>query len=101
MSLPKQAVRATENANPRWIRLASTIIKRTARTTAEFTSYDVVQKLKKYRIKTHDLRAIGSLFVQAKKDGLIESAGLVRRNDKHTRAATTVWRSLCRKNKTA
>ena len=98
MALPKQAVQATENANECWKRLALATIKRMARQKEVFTSYDVVQKLNESDIKTHDLRAIGGVFVKARNQGLIESVGMVRRND-FTRAVTTVWRSRCLRKK--
>ena len=48
---------------------------------ARFTSYDVLQELAKLsNVKTHDLRAIGSIMQEARDLGLITSLDLVRRN---------------------
>lgn len=58
-----------------------------------FTSYDVLQELEKSDVTTHDLRCIGVIMQEAGKLGLITSVGLVRRNNKHTRGATTLWES--------
>ena len=83
----------TKHADPKWRKAALAVVKRLARKQETLTTADVLQELEKSEVKTHDLRAIGGVMMECKKTGLIESAGLVRRNDKHTRAATTLWRS--------
>ena len=88
--------RVSANANPRWKKLALAVVKRLARHQKHFTTGTVLQKLARYpRTKTHDLRAIGPIMVEARDLGIIKSCGLVRRNDSHTRGATVLWKS-CR-----
>jgi hypothetical protein len=66
---------------------------RLARQRRQFTSYDVLQELANSNVKTHDLRAIGAVMQEARDLEIIESVGLVRRNDRHSRGATTLWQS--------
>ena len=83
-------------ANPTWREAALTATMRLASRQETFTSGDVLQELAKCDIKTHDLRAMGAVMIEARNLGLIRSAALVRRNDGHTRGVTTLWRSrLC------
>ncbi len=89
----------TANANPTWREAALAATTRIASRCARFTSYDVLQEVEKSGATTHDLRAIGGVLLEAKDLGLITSVGLVRRNDKHSRGATTLWESrLCRQS---
>ncbi len=82
------------NANPTWREAALIATARLARQRDRFTSYDVLQELAKSPdVKTHDLRAIGGVMQEARQLGLITSVGLVRRNDKHSRGATTLCES--------
>jgi hypothetical protein len=81
------------HANPTWKSAALAATMRLARQRSQFTSYDVLQELATASVKTHDLRAIGGVMQEARDLGLIESTGLVRRNDKHSRGATTLWKS--------
>ena len=82
------------HADPSWKAAALGATMRLARQRREFTSYDVLEELAvNSNVRTHDLRAIGAVMQQARDLGLIESAGLVRRNNKHTRGATTLWKS--------
>jgi len=91
-----QVKAAREHANPKWYKAALLAVKKLAKRRETFTTADVLAELKKTDVKTHDLRAIGPVMVDAKKSGWIESDGLVRRNDSHTRGATTLWRSKIR-----
>jgi hypothetical protein len=84
---------AKAHADPKWQRVALAVVRHLARKGREFTTNDVLISLEKRQVQTHDLRAIGAVMVEAKKRGWIESAGLVRRADKHTRGVTTCWRS--------
>jgi len=52
-----------------------------------------LEEVEKSGVTTHDLRAVGAVMQEARDLGLVESGGLVRRNDKHTRGATTLWES--------
>jgi len=81
------------HTNPSWKAAALGATMRLARQRREFTSYDVLEELANSNIRTHDLRAVGAVMQQARDLGLIESAGLVRRNNKYTRGATTLWKS--------
>jgi hypothetical protein len=86
----------TANANPTWREAALAATMRLAARRERFTSHDVLQELANTNVKTHDLRAIGGVMQEARNLGLIASAGLVRRNDAHSRGATTLWESrLC------
>jgi hypothetical protein len=83
----------TKHTNPAWRTAALTVVKRLTRRRETLTSADVLDALAKSDVRTHDLRAIGGVMTEARALGYIESAGLVRRSDKHTRGFTTVWRS--------
>src|ERR1700730_6847116 len=83
----------SSNANPSWREAALAATTRLARRCDRFTSYDVLRELEKSGAKTHDLRAIGGIMQEARNVGLISNVGLVRRNDKHSRGATTLWES--------
>jgi hypothetical protein len=85
---------AKAGANPKWIKFALTVVKRIARCRSEFTSADVLERMDHSTIKTGDLRAIGPVMLQASKLGYIRSAGLVRRDNRYTRGATVLWKSL-------
>ena len=80
-------------ANPTWKAAALAATMRVASRLAQFTSHDVLDELSKSNVKTHDLRAIGAVMQQARDLRLIFSIGLVRRNDRHSRNATTLWQS--------
>jgi len=86
----------TANANPKWKQAAIDAVMRLAARTQRFTSYNVLEELEKLEISTHDLRAIGGVMQEARTLGLITSVGLVRRNDKFSRGATTLWESRLR-----
>ncbi len=81
------------HANPTWKSAALAATMRVARQRRQFTSYDVLQELANSNVKTHDLRAIGAVMQEARDLEIIESVGLVRRNDRHSRGATTLWQS--------
>jgi hypothetical protein len=83
----------TSNANPTWRAAALAAITRLASRCERLTSFDVLEEVEKSGAKTHDLRAVGGIMQEARDLGLIESIGLVRRNDKHSRGATTLWHS--------
>jgi hypothetical protein len=85
------------HANPTWKTAALAAIMRLAARQQTFTSYDVLQELAKSPdVRTHDLRAVGGVLQEARDLGVIVSGGLVRRNDKHSRGATTLWQSNLR-----
>ena len=81
------------HANPTWKEATLAAIMRLASRQQRFTSFDVLTEVEKSDVKTHDLRAVGGVMQEARDLGLIASVGLVRRNDKHSRGATTVWES--------
>ena len=83
----------SDHANPSWKAEALAAAMRLAARQQTFTSFDVLQELEKSDVTTHDLRAIGGVMMEARDLGLITSAGLIRRNDKHSRGATTLWQS--------
>jgi hypothetical protein len=80
------------HANREWKKAALAVVKHLAKKNFNFTSADVLAALAKADVRTHDLRAIGGVMVEARDCGFIESTGLVRRNDKHSRGATTLWK---------
>ena len=84
---------ASSHANPTWKEAALAATIRLASRQARFTSYDVLEEVEKSGARTHDLRAVGAIMQEARNLGLITSVGLVRRNDKHSRGATTLWES--------
>lgn len=84
---------ASSHANPTWKEAALAATIRLASRQARFTSYDVLEEVEKSGTRTHDLRAVGAVMQEARDLGLIRSVGLVRRNDKHSRGATTLWES--------
>jgi len=95
---PQQTTQAhvdsgSANANPTWREAALIAAARLARQRERFTSCDVLEELAKPDVKTHDLRAIGGVMQEVRDLGLITSVGLIRRNDKHSRGATTLWES--------
>ena len=91
----------TAHANPTWREAALAATMRLAGRRKQFTSHDVLQELANSNVKTHDLRAIGGVMQEARDLGIIASGGLVRRNDKHSRGATTLWESrLCKSTPT-
>lgn len=81
------------NADPDWKAVAKETILRLARQNEVFTSLEVVTALEAEQVKTHDLRAIGPLLVMAAKAGTITHESFIRRNDKHNRGTTVLWRS--------
>lgn len=81
------------HANPTWKSAALAATMRLARQRRQFTSFDVLEELARSEVKTNDLRAIGGVMQEARDLGIIESIGLVRRNDRHSRGATTLWQS--------
>jgi len=90
--MDEHAETGTAHANPEWRKLALAKVKRLAKKGEPFTSADVLVQMAKSDIQTHDLRAIGGVMIEARDLGFIKSAGLVRRNDKHNRCATTLWK---------
>lgn len=81
------------HANPTWKATALAAIMRIAARQQTFTSFDVLQELDKSNVSTHDLRAMGAVMVEARNLGVIVGVGLIRRNDKYSRSATTLWQS--------
>jgi len=85
---------SSAHANRTWKAAALAATMRLAARQQTFTSYDVLQELAKSPdVQTHDLRAIGGVMQEARDLGVIVSGGLVRRNDRHSRGATTLWQS--------
>lgn len=86
----------TAHANPTWRQAALAALTHLASRRSRLISFDVLEELEKSGVTTHDLRAIGGVMQEGRDLGLISSVGLVRRNDKHTRGATTLWASNLR-----
>jgi len=83
--------------DPDWRKAALATVKRLARKYETFTAAAVLEQLAKSKTAEtyqHDRRDLGAVMVQARNLGIISNAGLVRRNDKYSRGATTLWRSL-------
>lgn len=83
------------HANPTWREAVLAATVRLAARQESFTSGDVLLELEKSDITTHDLRAMGGVLQEARDLGLITAVGFVRRNDRYTRAVTTLWSRLC------
>jgi hypothetical protein len=99
-TLPEKIKSCSENANPKWMKAAHLALRRVALKSEFLITPNVLNDLQKHsKTKTHDLRAIGIVMLEAHKLGIIENAGLIRRNDKHNRGATTLWRSLIYRRK--
>jgi hypothetical protein len=84
------------HANQSWKAEALAATMRVANRQKQFTSNDVLMELAKSNVTTHDLRAVGGVMQEARDLGVIASCGLIRRNDKHSRGATTLWESRLR-----
>jgi hypothetical protein len=93
-SIKDHIYRVTKHANKKWKQAAMDALERIARRQATLTSADVLAELATMKVKTHTLKAIGGVMTAARDQKLIESGGLIRRNDKHTRAVTVLWKSL-------
>ena len=93
-TITTQINRRGVHADPAWRKAALATVKRLARKRETFTSFDVLERLDKSEAKTSDLRAVGSVMIQARNLGIIANAGLIRRSNRHSRGATTLWRSL-------
>jgi hypothetical protein len=83
----------TAHADPKRRKSALAAVKHLEEERETLISADVLVELAKSDVKTHDLRAIGGVMAEARDLGLIEPSGLVRRSDKFSRGATTLWKS--------
>jgi hypothetical protein len=83
------------NAKPSWNKAVWSAVVNLARQRGTFTTADVHRDLEAAEVKTKDRRAIGNIMTEARNQGIIESEGFVRRNDKYTRAVTVLWRGYC------
>jgi len=91
---PSQPARdSSQRADPKWRRAALSAVRRLARKRERFTSADVLIELQNSKSSTHDLRALGGVMSAARDEGVIENVGLVRRSDRYSRSATTLWQS--------
>ncbi len=84
---------AKEHANPKWVEAALKAVKKIAKKKETLTTTDVLNELDKLEVKTHSLKAIGPVMIEAKRLGWIESDGFVRMSRGRTRGITVVWRS--------
>lgn len=86
--------RVKTNASPKWQKAALAVVRKLAKKRAQLTSYDVLVELEKWQVKTRDLRAVGGVMIDARDQGYIQAAGLVRCNDRFSRGARVLWQSL-------
>jgi hypothetical protein len=88
--------RAARAANPAWTRAAMRAVLRTALTTREFSTDEVMAAIDP-KVRTHELRALGPVMSNAMRDHWIAKAARLpvscRRASRHM-APLTVWRSL-------
>ena len=86
--------RAEEHADEHWKLAAQSAVMAAAQTLEKLTTDDVVPLIDP-GASTHEMRALGPVMMQAKRDGWIEKAyELPRPSARRHMAPLTVWRSL-------
>jgi len=83
------------NANEDWRAAAIRCLRHAAKIHDEFTSDEVLVLLDAETVETHNLMALGGIFLRAKREGLIETTGKYRQTRISRRhRKLTVWKSL-------
>lgn len=86
---------ADRNANPDWKDAAARCIAFFAGQCREFTSDDVIERLEEHYpdAATHNMAALGPLFLRASRAGLIENTGrMIQSRIPRRHRKITVWR---------
>ena len=86
-----------ENADENWKNVARWCLLSLAETKEEFTADDLVELLENESVKTHNLAALGPIFLKASRAGWIANTGRMERTRISRRhRKITVWKSLIR-----
>ncbi len=86
-----------ENAAVDWKEVAADCLHTLAETRDEFTADDLVEMLETKEVHTHNLAALGPLFLRASKRGLIRNSGrMVQSRIPRRHRKITVWQSTQR-----
>ena len=86
-----------ENADVDWKAVANVCLHALAETRDEFTADDLVEMLETKQVHTHNLAALGPLFLRASKRGLIRNSGrMVQSRIPRRHRKITVWQSTQR-----
>lgn len=87
--------KADTNADDDWKAAADRIIRGLAESMAEFTADDLVERLERENVSTHEPSALGPVFLRARAAGLIENTGrMIQSRIPRRHRKITVWRSL-------
>jgi hypothetical protein len=89
--------RADVHANYDWKVLATDCLERVARSRCEFTADDVLELMesKHPNVTTHNLAALGPVFLRAQRAGTIENTNrIVQSRIPRRHRKITVWKSL-------
>jgi hypothetical protein len=91
--------RADTNADADWKAVAYSVLESLAAELSEITADDIVMRMEQRYpdVTTHNLAALGPVFLRAQKAGLIENTGrIVQSRIPRRHRKITVWRSLRR-----
>jgi hypothetical protein len=91
--------RVDTNANDDWKAVVYGVLESLAAELSEITADDIVMRMEQRYpdVTTHNLAALGPVFLRAQKAGLIENTGrLVQSRIPRRHRKITVWRSLRR-----
>lgn len=90
---------ALENSNEDWRDFAFKCVVNASRIHSDFTSDEVIRLLDEEPAQTHNLMALGGIFIKAEKQGFIENTGTTRQTTIKTRhRKLTVWRKTSNAN---
>ena len=93
----KDVLGQARSADDEWKEVARDCLHQLAETMDELTADDLVELLETMDVKTHNLAALGPVFLNAKKKGWIENTGRrVRTRIPRRHRELTVWKSLLR-----
>ena len=87
--------RAEQNADADWKRAATDCLHQVARRKFELTADDVLELLERQSVQTHNLAALGPVFLRAAKRGWIQNTDrMVQSRIPRRHRKITVWKSL-------
>ena len=87
--------RADQNADALWKRAAADCLHQVAQQKFELTADDVLELLERQLVQTHNLAALGPVFVRAAKQGWIQNTDrMVQSRIPRRHRKITVWKSL-------
>lgn len=88
--------KVNRNADVEWKDAAYDCVVEVAKSKAEFTADDVMERVELLPVKTHNLRAFGPVMVKAVKNHIAEQTPMAvpsRRKSRHN-CPIRVWKSL-------